>query len=208
MPDPDALVITEAGAAAVNGDYPYTGLHNSRPYWTLHESNVNIWWGTSVYGRWLIGTHLNWYGDTNFYFGWPMWANWCYEVLEAPWGLGEHPDTAMPLPLLSVWAPPLGPSSTNLLIQGLGNPARVLDSTPDITWDYVAGDCPGDQAAYRILAAGDPKLLEPGQADLWDSGIIETNATVTTYAGHPLGDNEMVFYRVMVRDPDGIWSYP
>lgn len=205
MPDP-IYRITAAGAPAVIGPYWFTALHNSRPYYTNPATGIMIWWGTSTYSRWLIGTHLQWYSTTNYYWGWPMWADWYAELLQSPWGLGEHPDAAMPLPSIEMWAPPLGPTASNLLVEGVLAPTRVADPTPDITWHYHPGDCPGDQAAYRILAATAPELLEPGHPDLWDSGIHETNATAAIYAGQPLGDNEMVFYRVMVRDNDGVWS--
>lgn len=210
MAAPFFPIITTSGAPVL-GIYHFHDLFNLRPSYQHTTGLPFIWWGTQMYPRWIIGTCIDSYDTiTTYYQGNMQSTDWIYELFQCSWVLGQHPDTALPLPILELWtpSPPLGPSSTNLLIEGLPNPTLVTNPTPDITWDYVPGDCPGDQAAFRILAATAPQLLEPGQPDLWDSGVHESNTTIATYAGQPLSDNQMVFYRVMVRDPDGIWSYP
>lgn len=211
MPDP-LITVTAAGATNTLGAYAFEQEHNDRPVYLHIDRNIRIWWGKQIYPRWILGIRLDYYGTDVYYQGEQIYKEYYMDLIPlptaGPWELGGHPDAAEPLPTVELWMPPLSPGADNLLIEGLGNPTRVMNPTPDITWDYQPGACPGDQAAYQILAATAPELLEPGETDLWDSGVQETSATMATYAGQPLGDNEMVFYRVMVRDPDGIWSYP
>jgi alpha-L-rhamnosidase len=54
------------------------------------------------------------------------------------------------------------------------------------------------QTAYRILVAGDEKLLKEGKADLWDSGKVESDQSVhVEYKGKAL-ESRMQCFRTIV----------
>ena len=53
------------------------------------------------------------------------------------------------------------------------------------------------QTAYRILVAGDAKMLAQDQGDMWDSGrIASDNSTAVQYAGKPLQPNTVYYWKV------------
>ena len=60
------------------------------------------------------------------------------------------------------------------------------------------------QTAYRILAASRPELLEPGKADLWDSGKVASDrSALVPYAGRPLASRRRAWWKVRVWDQAG-----
>ena len=55
-----------------------------------------------------------------------------------------------------------------------------------------------------MLVASDPGLLEPGRADLWDSGLVSSDATDNVaYEGAALRSGQQAFWRVQVTDRHG-----
>ena len=68
------------------------------------------------------------------------------------------------------------------------------------------------QNAYRILVASSDDHLADSQADLWDSGKVDSsNSTSVVYAGKPLVSGQRCHWKVMVWDKDGkpsSWSPP
>jgi alpha-L-rhamnosidase len=64
------------------------------------------------------------------------------------------------------------------------------------------------QTAYRILAASDSQRLSKGDADLWDSGEIETDQSIhIPYAGQELSSRQRVYWQVTVWDETGQASH-
>jgi alpha-L-rhamnosidase len=55
------------------------------------------------------------------------------------------------------------------------------------------------QHAYQVLVASSPDLLKAEQADLWDSGRVESDQSVhVEYAGKPLGSRQGCWWKVRV----------
>ncbi len=99
-------------------------------------------------------------------------------------------------------------SVTELKCEYQTNPIGLDEVQPRLSWKMdsaVRGQC---QTAYRILVASDPGLLEIGEADLWDSGKIESDqSTQIIYQGKPLQSRSICYWRVMVWDKDR-WPTP
>ena len=84
------------------------------------------------------------------------------------------------------------------------NPLGIDVTRPRLSWQLQSDRRGVKQAAYRILAASDPDLLEDGNADLWDSGRLESDRSVhIPYEGEPLRSRQRVYWRVSVWDDAG-----
>lgn len=57
------------------------------------------------------------------------------------------------------------------------DPAAVESLRPRLFWRLESDERGVLQSHYRILAATCPDLLEPGKADLWDSGLVASEET-------------------------------
>ncbi|MHB8902437.1 MAG: family 78 glycoside hydrolase catalytic domain, partial [Thermoguttaceae bacterium] len=62
----------------------------------------------------------------------------------------------------------------------------------------------GDQSAWQVQVAGSAEKLEAGEADLWDSGRREGEATAqVAYEGTPLAARQRAWWRVRAWDTKG-----
>jgi hypothetical protein len=99
---------------------------------------------------------------------------------------------------------------TRLRCEYLDNPLGIDVPQPRLSWQLEAGNTSmrgQRQTSCRILVATQPALLQPGRADLWDSGVIGTSQSVHwVYAGIPLRSGQTCFWKVRVRDQDGRWT--
>lgn len=93
---------------------------------------------------------------------------------------------------------------THLICEYRSNPLGIDLPAPRLSWQ-LQSDRPGAaQAAYRILAARTPDRLQPGQAELWDSGKVESGQSVhVPYAGRKLESRRRIYWRVLVWDETG-----
>ena len=102
-------------------------------------------------------------------------------------------------------APPLAVS--RLRCEWLDNPQGVVTREPRLSWIVTSPERDQRQTAYRILVASAADLLEPGRADLWDSGRVESAETLgIVYGGKPLGSGTQAVWRVQAFDRDGTAS--
>ena len=110
--------------------------------------------------------------------------------------------------------------------------ARLCVHCRDLTCEYIA-DRPGSQtvrpllrwvlasdqrgqwqSAYRVLVASRRELLQPGRADRWDSGAVQTgrdDPPGVAYAGQPLRAGEACWWTVRCWDAGGRtgpWAEP
>ena len=100
-----------------------------------------------------------------------------------------------------------GIAVARLRCEWLDDPAGIVTAAPRLSWIVTADGRDQRQTAYRILAATSPDLLEPGRADLWDSGRIDSVQTSgIAYAGRPLAPSSRVVWRVQAFDRDGTAS--
>ena len=95
------------------------------------------------------------------------------------------------------------------------NPRGIDVLRPRLSWIVRATD-PDErgrkQTAYQILVAGRPEQLEPGKADCWDSGKVESDQSAhIEYDGKPLASRRDYWWRIRVWDGAGevsSWSKP
>lgn len=91
------------------------------------------------------------------------------------------------------------------------NPLDVEADIPMLSWISESSSRGMRQSAWQVLAASRPELLREGQADLWDSGKVDTNTQDVPYGGRPLRSGEQVFWTVRLWDETGAasdWSEP
>lgn len=99
------------------------------------------------------------------------------------------------------------PAPSGLSVEYLRSPeaAVITDATPDLAWIFPQSGI--QQSAFRILVASSPHLLKEGQADLWDSGVIKSHASVNiSYEGKDLNDNSSYWWQVKSWSIDGLES--
>ena len=113
-------------------------------------------------------------------------------------------------PELYAWTiaqPPAGdePSVQAVQVEGKVNPARVADPRPDLSWEY---EDPQDRAqtAYHVLVASTEAKLDAHEGDLWDSGVVLSAEPKAKYEGDELGSEQTYFWKVRVRNSEGVWS--
>jgi alpha-L-rhamnosidase len=96
----------------------------------------------------------------------------------------------------------------------LVNPIGINETQPRLDWLLASsGATPHDlkQTTYRILVASSADLLAQNKGDLWDSGVVTSDATnQIAYAGSALTSRERCFWKVQVSDSAGgvTWSKP
>jgi len=100
----------------------------------------------------------------------------------------------------------MNPSS--LRCESLTNPLGLDVSQPRLSWILPPSTRRGvQQSAFQILVASTPELLADAQGDLWDSGRIESDASIQVrYAGKPLPSRTRCYWKVRVWDETGTGS--
>ena len=89
-------------------------------------------------------------------------------------------------------------------------PLGIDDAKPRLSWRIESEQPGARQSAYQILVATSADKLEPGKADLWDSGRVDSSEAHATYAGAPLKAASHVHWmvRTWVGDEASDWSEP
>jgi len=97
----------------------------------------------------------------------------------------------------------------------LTDPLGIDVRQPRLSWKLAAVDPQARgqrQTAYRVLVTSTKALLDRGQADLWDSGVVSSDQSVhVVYSGKPLAGGMECFWKVRVQDENGAtsaWSRP
>lgn len=90
------------------------------------------------------------------------------------------------------------------------NPLGVETSSPRLSWKVQSSQRGATQSAYRILVASTTNALNAGAGDLWDSGRVSSDETVSIpYRGRPLSSSQKCFWKVQCWDAEGhpsAWS--
>jgi len=105
----------------------------------------------------------------------------------------------------SISSSPLSPQ--NLRCEYHDNPLGIDVRQPRLSWVLKSSDghLRGQkQTAYEILVASDGRLLTSEQADLWDSGKVESDQTSQiAYQGKPLSSFQHCYWTVRTWDEKG-----
>jgi alpha-L-rhamnosidase len=92
------------------------------------------------------------------------------------------------------------------------NPLGIDETKPRLSWRVDSRERGQRQTAYQILVATGSELLQPGKADLWDSGKVSSDETVNVeYGGKELSSGIEYFWTVRTWDVKGepsAWSKP
>ena len=79
-----------------------------------------------------------------------------------------------------------------------------IDSLPAFSWKYSLPRDRGSQVAYRIGVASTPEMLDNGNFDCWDTGVVDSGLSQSIeYAGNPLASRTGYHWLVTVYDIDG-----
>jgi alpha-L-rhamnosidase len=93
---------------------------------------------------------------------------------------------------------------SHLRCEYLVAPLGTDERRPRLSWMLEADRRGARQVAYRIRVATSPEKLAAGEADLWDSGRVESNQTAhVSYDGKPLRSRERCHWKVEVWDESG-----
>lgn len=85
-------------------------------------------------------------------------------------------------------------------------------AAPRFGWTLEADGRDRRQSAYRIIVASSAARLAAEEGNLWDSGVVESPATIeVAYGGRPLPPAAELHWSVRVRDEAGVesaWAAP
>ena len=86
-----------------------------------------------------------------------------------------------------------------LRVDDRATPLGIDDPAPRFSWQLQDLGRGAKQTAYEIEVATKPELLSQGNADVWDSGKIESGASLNvSYAGPAVKASSRYFWRVKV----------
>ena len=84
------------------------------------------------------------------------------------------------------------PSVYDLRCENLRNPLGVDTFKPRFSWKISCNKNGTEQKACQLMAATDSTLLNSDKADLWDSGIFNSSASILVpYCGKQLSSVEL-----------------
>ena len=83
------------------------------------------------------------------------------------------------------------------------NPLGIDVTVPRLSWQLETSRQGAKQTAYQVLASSNSEALAEENADLWDSGRIESDTSVHVPYGDALRSRQRVYWRVTVWDETG-----
>lgn len=98
-----------------------------------------------------------------------------------------------------------------LTTEGLVNPLGIDVTSPRFSWKIETDKKNVVQTGYEILVASSLEKLNSGNADLWNSGVVNSDEQLwIQYKGKQLRDNQHAFWKVRIRTNKGKsdWSEP
>ncbi|MDN3669369.1 glycoside hydrolase family 78 protein [Echinicola jeungdonensis] len=90
-------------------------------------------------------------------------------------------------------------SLEELQVEQLTNPVGIDLPQPRLSWKINAETRNTQQTSYHVLVATSPDKLTPGEADLWNSGKVNSDQSVQVrYEGKTLQSNTPCYWKVKV----------
>ena len=94
-----------------------------------------------------------------------------------------------------------------LMIDLLSTPESAVITNPHPHFSWVVAGTESMQTAFQILVASDKKILQQNKSDIWDSGKIESNQSVSVpFSGTQLKENSAYWWKVKTWDQKGMES--
>jgi alpha-L-rhamnosidase len=111
------------------------------------------------------------------------------------------------LTLLSLSLASMALQPDSLRCEYLVNPLGIEAPQPRLIWILSSEKRNESQSAYRILVASSEALLHADKGDLWDSGCVASDNSVSiVYKGTPLQSRARAYWKVRVWDQNGTAS--
>jgi alpha-L-rhamnosidase len=88
---------------------------------------------------------------------------------------------------------------------------KGIDRAPRLSWNLSSDSRNLQQTGYQILVASSLEKLNSGQADFWDSGLVESDESILIpYEGTPPESRATCYWKVRVTTNQGTsqWSQP
>lgn len=83
--------------------------------------------------------------------------------------------------------------------------AVITNPQPHFSWIVAGGE--SMQTNYQILVASDEEMLEQSRGDIWDSGKVESDQSISVpYSGNQLKENSAYWWKVRTWDQNGMES--
>lgn len=93
---------------------------------------------------------------------------------------------------------------TELKCENLVNPLGIDNTSPRFSWKMQGKELKGGQTNYEIQVSSDSIQLTRGEADLWNSGKVKSNASVMVpYQGKTLDSRSLCYWRVRAWNQKG-----
>lgn len=84
------------------------------------------------------------------------------------------------------------------------NPLGIQVTQPRLQWQMQDERRGAKQTAYQVLVASTAERLAGDEADLWDSGKVESDrSTQIVYSGKPLRSRDRCYWKVRIWDAEG-----
>src|SRR5579862_4523108 len=88
---------------------------------------------------------------------------------------------------------------THLHCEYLNNPLGIDVTSPHLSWQSDDAGRNWKQSAYEVLVASREENLQPGNADIWDSGKVDSSDSVgIPYHGPALESRKRYYWKVRV----------
>jgi alpha-L-rhamnosidase len=100
---------------------------------------------------------------------------------------------------------------TNLRTELIPNPQGINTSAPRLSWEINSNERNVKQTAYQILVASSLDKLNAGEGDLWDSKVVDSDASsFIAYGGKNLESRTQCYWKVKITTNKGEsnWSKP
>ena len=97
-----------------------------------------------------------------------------------------------------------GNAPAHLQCEGMQEPLGIDITHPRLSWQLQDSRRGARQAAYEIRVASSPEALAQDQADVWDSGRVDSDQSVNVpYGGPAVESRRRYYWQVRVWDAQG-----